>query len=130
MVTYTADASVAGLPLMLSVIKCGVRIASRINGFLVAEPTSTLPLVDGPLINYDCQSGYTPEEMAELLSTTLQLQHDQGNPVIAQYMTVLERVVTSTNVPMLSEGECFNVLAVDQEQMKGQSLLLCLTPIS
>ncbi|WIA08217.1 hypothetical protein OEZ85_007666 [Tetradesmus obliquus] len=81
----------AGLPLMLGVIKCGVRIALRMNGFLVAAPTSQLPLVDGPVISYDRTSGYTVAQTAALVDKALQQQKDLGNPVIRQYLTVLER---------------------------------------
>lgn len=67
---------------MLGVIKYGVRIASRMNGFLVAAPTSQLPLVDGPVISYDRTSGYTVAQMAALVDKALQQQKDLGNPVI------------------------------------------------
>lgn len=77
---------------MLGVIKCGVHVASRINGFLVVERPSKPPLVDGPLIAYDPQSSYEPHEMADLVSQALQQQQDLGNPIIGQYLTMLERI--------------------------------------
>jgi hypothetical protein len=112
----------AGLPLMLGVIKCGVRIATRINGFLSAEPTSKLPLVDGPLIAYDEHSAYTPSEMAELVSTALQQQKDIGNPVIAEYLTVFERAALG-HASQLPESE-------QQQQQQPSVAASCCTSCS
>lgn len=91
-------AAPAGLPLLLGVIKCGVRITSRINGFLIAEPTTSMPLIDGPIITYDTDSAYEPEEMAAMVTNALQQQQALGNPVICRYLTVMERAAAAASM--------------------------------
>jgi hypothetical protein len=75
-------------PLLLSVMKCGVRFAQRICGFLCTNSITQTPYLIAPLIKWPYSKSNTstlPNALKEVLHYNL-----ENNPIIRTYVTQIE----------------------------------------
>jgi hypothetical protein len=98
-------------PLLLSVIKCGLRFTQRICGFLCINSFTQAPYLLGPLVKWQ-----TGKQTMSVLPTALQdiiTENISNNPIVRSYVTQLETANAPTfGVPIVNHECVQNIIAV------------------
>lgn len=81
----------SGCGLQLAVLRCGVRFAHRIQGYLHSlQPSNSEPLLRGPLMVWDEDEEVDADALSDAFNRLIDYLR-ASNPIVQRYLTVAEQ---------------------------------------